>query len=486
MASVPTYPFDATGNALQNKVIGELYPLLVPATRTTLLVVPLIGPFYWESIEVKYVPTTGVSRILNKDVDYKPVFQYYDATSKANQMIVGGLQLTDASLAGTGQVMMNYQCVGGQYVVDPAGVWAQQRSWQIISTEMRDAFFTTWEQVTAAIGMPLPTFPVVDVQWQKLNSSSIQAMLVTMEEMGLVVSLRQRLLPSPDTAKFIPTPTEIGLGKVSNFPVATDTEAVDKTVNNRYMTPHTTALVAADVVEEKLALVGYRVPVDYVAGIVITDVKTTVAVGTDVYAPVAAALPLTTSGIFEKEKFVLVRSNDRDHWHTFVTTVTGSEPKDMATGALIIETNSQFESSVKSQVILNGVVETVCMIDHHLNGSKLFLEYPVDAGTEVKLLWKRTSSTMADDRPFYQTFLVSSGVVTFPLTNFGFMAPDDFRVTLNDFSILTLNIDYQIDAAGVMKVIRPLRLGDVIEVENNDMVPGIGKFQLRSILSATA
>ena len=165
MASVPTYPFDATGTALQNKVIGELYPLLVPSNRTTVLVVPLLGPYFWDSIEVKYVPTTGTSRVLNRGVDYKPIFQYYDATAKSNRMIVGGFQLTDSSLANKGQVMMNYQCVGGQYVVDPGGVWALQRSWQIISTELRDGFFTTWEQVTERINMPLPTFPVVDIPW---------------------------------------------------------------------------------------------------------------------------------------------------------------------------------------------------------------------------------------------------------------------------------------------------------------------------------
>jgi hypothetical protein len=483
MATIPVYPFDATGVALQNKVIGESYQLYAPSNRTTVLVVPLMGPFYWNTIEVKYVPNTGPSRILNREVDYKPVFQYLDATSKTNQLVVGGFQLTDSSLVGTGQVMMNYQCLGGLYVVDPGGVWA--RAWQVVAYELRDAFFTTWEQAAAKAGIPLPDFPVVDIAWSRLNAPSIQRMLTEMEQAGLVVSVRQKLLPSPDTVKFVPDKTEIGLGNLANLPLATDTEAINDTLNNRYMTPHSAALAATQVLSTKLALMGYKVPTAYAAGLTVTDATGTFTYQNDVYAPRSSALPFTTSGLFEKEKFLLVRSADRDHWHNFSVITTGSEPRDTATGARVIETGIQFDSAVKSQLILNGVVEMTRMVDYHLSGSKIILEYPCDAGTEVRLLWRRSSSTVADDRPFYQSFLVDSGINTFTLTNFGSMVAEDFRVTLSDWSILTLHSDYEISAAGVLKITFPLKLGDLIEVENNDMVPDIGKFQLRSILSAT-
>ena len=53
---------------------------------------------------------------------------------------------------------------------------------------------------------------------------------------------------------------------------------------------------------------GYSAPVEYVAGVVLSSATQTVAYQGEVYAPVAAEVPFTTSGTFEVAKFVQIQS----------------------------------------------------------------------------------------------------------------------------------------------------------------------------------
>lgn len=53
---------------------------------------------------------------------------------------------------------------------------------------------------------------------------------------------------------------------------------------------------------------GYSAPVDYVAGVILSSAAQTVAYQGEVYAPKAAELPFTTSGVFEVAKFVQIQS----------------------------------------------------------------------------------------------------------------------------------------------------------------------------------
>ena len=53
---------------------------------------------------------------------------------------------------------------------------------------------------------------------------------------------------------------------------------------------------------------GYSAPVDYVAGVILSSAAQTVAYQGEVYAPKAAEVPFTTSGVFEVTKFVQIQS----------------------------------------------------------------------------------------------------------------------------------------------------------------------------------
>ena len=486
MAAI-VYSFDSTGLALQNKVIAEV-PYLVHQAPAGLSAenskaVFDQGPFYWDrEIIVQAVPNDGsASFILVKGVDYFPIYQYYDATAKANQMIVGGIGFTDVTFATKYSIKVCYQCVGGAYVLGRTNATA-------IASSRSDGRTNAYEAICTGASIPLQTFPTVDFPWKKVNASDVKSMVQQLEQAGLYVHLRPKFLPTPDQVKFIPTADEVGLGELDNYATATDLEAVDASITNRMMTPHATALSATKVLSDKLSLMGYAVPVAYAAGINMTSSKQTVSYGDNVYAPRQSALPFTTNGAFEIDKLILVNSNDRDHWHDWLYTITGSEPIDVATGARIITMPFTFLADVSSQMVINNFVEPVAGLDYHLGSlpsNLLYLEYPHSSGDQIYFLYKRKSSRMANDRPFYKTFAVDSGVMVFPLAGVSAYDACDLRVTVNDAQILYRVSDYIIDTvAQTLTMVYPMKLGDIIEVESMDQISNLGKHQLRSLMSA--
>jgi hypothetical protein len=120
-------------------------------------------------------------------------------------------------------------------------------------------------------------------------------------------------------------------------------------------------------------------------------------------------------------------------------------------------------------------------MDYHVDDGILIIEYPLDVGDKFVAYFKETSSKNADDRNYYKTFEVTSGVTSFTLAGLGYLKPDDLRVTLNDFVILTKDVDYTI-TGNILSITYTLKLGDLIEVENIDNIPFTGKFPLRSLL----
>ncbi len=57
--------------------------------------------------------------------------------------------------------------------------------------------------------------------------------------------------------------------------------------------------------------IGYQPPVPYAAGINLTQATQTVEYNDSVYAPLMTALPFTTSGTFEVDKFRLIEGVSR-------------------------------------------------------------------------------------------------------------------------------------------------------------------------------
>jgi len=470
---MPTYLFDPTGSTLQNKVIGESKTLNLPSGRSFLFVVPAFGPFFEETLVIKHVPLTGPSKILTPFVDYNCGFQFVEATRKANRAIYGCINLINITL--TGSLVFNYQALGGDYELTTANITAIQ------ANEARDPMFTKWEDVLSTKSIALIPFPVVDHPWSKINVSDIKDAVHSLEEAGLVVHLRPKFLPNPQEEVYIPSKSELGLGNVQNYSPATNTEAIAGVATNRYMTPANTKAAIEPQVSAYLNSIGYRVPVNYSAGIILNNVQQTVLYQNNVYAPRSQFLPFTTNGSFERARFILINSNNREKWSApILFNITGTETVNL-TGAKIFNTGLTFDSKIETKIVLNNVIDLVYKTDYNIDNGQIFIEYPIKANDRLEFFYRRTASLMPKDRDYYKLYNVLSGVNTFTLTDMDFVDPDDLRVTLNDFIILSKGTDYTI-TGNTLTVTYQIKLGDVIEVENLDSIPFLGKQPMREIL----
>lgn len=468
-----TYAFDPTGQALQNHVLGETKTLNLPAGHDYLFVVPTYGPFFEDSLVIKYTDTLGNARILEPFVDYHPGFQFVEATSKTNRALYGGFSFIDITLTGT--VTYSYQALGGDYELSTAQITAIQ------ANEARDPQFTSWEAVLQAQSITLVTVPTIDHPWSRINVETIKKATDELEEAGLVVHLRPKFLPNPGEAEYIPSKAEIGLGNVDNYRTATNTEAITGTASDRFMTPASTKAMLQPQVATYLTQIGYKVPVPYVAGLVMDDIQDTVSYQDNVYAPRQSAIPFTTNGSFEKAKFLLVHSNTRSHWNDPISfTVTGNEPEAL-TGAKLFNTNQSFSARIESKLVLNNVIDLVYKTDYQLDDGQILVEYPLKAGDVLEFTTRDLSSRMPRDRDYYKLITVTSGVTTFTLPEMDAVVADDLRITLNDFVILSKETDYTI-TGDQLTITYPLRLNDTIEVENIDTIPFLGKQPMREIL----
>lgn len=469
------YTFDSTGTALQNMVIGE--EITIPAKTTTgfLFALPAQGPYFWDSLVVKHIPVVGDEITLLPGVDFNPGYQYFEATARCNRMIVGAIQLVDVTRAG--KLLVKYNCVGAGYT-PTAGQLANLRA-----NEKRDPQFTTWEMVCSAAGIVLPAFPTMEQVWGGLDSANLAKTISELERLGLVVQIRPELLTEPTSSVYIPSKAEVGLRFVENLPLASSDQAKSGTSNDAYMTPLRTAEAIAALTKQVLLDNGLTPATPYKAGLVVTDPKQTISYQDGIYAPRPSALPITTTGDFalDKEKFILTSSSDRDHWHSFDYTVTGTEAVDPDTGYKLIPTGAIFDGDVETKLIVSPISELVRHIDYHIHGGLLKVIYPIYAGDEVTFLWKRKSSIMGNDRPYHTTIKIKDGVRVFTLPNFDFMVAADVRLTYNYFAILRTTLDYTL-VGNQLTLLFPSKIGDVIEITNQDSLPELGVLQTRSLL----
>jgi hypothetical protein len=471
-----SYALDTTGDSLQNLVIGEVMEFSLSSSNTVYNVLPILsGPFFADTIKVRYTNSSNVSRILTLGVDYKVGYVYKAATDACNRLVAACIYFMDQTLVGS--VTYTLQTLGGTYAINTT------LAGSIRNAELRDPEIVTWEQVCAARSFALATFPTVTHPYLKTTSADYAAMVQALDEAGLAVHLRPAFLPTPDQVAFIPTKAEVGLSLVNNFATATDQQAASGTATNLYVTPKGAALAAAGVVSAQLAAQGYKVATDYAATLNVTDPMQMYSYQNDLYIPRPSALPFTTSGVFETQKFMLVNSNRRDAWTEVVISVTGNESIDAA-GGRVLTTGLTLLSGMESRVVINDLIEAVGDTDYRLTPTKLVVYYPLSANDVVVLSVKPKKSRVADTAPYYASITVNSTLTgDFTIPALDNVDPTDLRVVLNDLLTLSrVKSDYTISGT-TLHINYPLALGDVIEVMTLDSTSPIGRLNLRNLLT---
>ena len=224
------YPFDPTGTQAANLIQGERIVLQMPALSGYLFIVPSAAPYFAESMQIIHHPS---GRTLVEGVDYSLTHRFHDASLAVAKPIYGSITFMDKTLQGV--VELRYQTVGGAWTLDEATIL------NILSNAVLNPRRTTWEQI---VDLPFQ-FPVIDHQWDLVDMVGASAVVTA------IYALRDAVRATGDAAvddhiadvanPHQVTKTQVGLGNVENFQIASLVEAQAGTATDRYMTPQRVA-----------------------------------------------------------------------------------------------------------------------------------------------------------------------------------------------------------------------------------------------------
>lgn len=223
------YPFDPTGKAASNKVVGEQQILSPPSWTDFYFIIPKMAPFFREGLKLVHMPS---GRELVEGIDYHLTHQFKDATIGTAKPVYGSITFLDKQL--TGVVSLTYQTLGGRWILD------EQKIIEILSNTKLNPRITTWEQVIG--GMPVK-FPPIDHEWHVDDligmKEVVDATIAIAEALGAEGGVGESHIADRNNPHRV-TKAQVGLDKVENYPVASREEAEQGVANNRYMTPERT------------------------------------------------------------------------------------------------------------------------------------------------------------------------------------------------------------------------------------------------------
>lgn len=220
------YPFDPTGAAVTNRVIGENQTISPPQLSDFHFIVPEAAPFFANTMEIVHLNT---GRTLVMGVDWFPTHLFHDASLATARQVYGSVTFFDRTLAGA--VRMSYQTLGGDWTLSASKIL------EILSNKLTNPRTTTWEQVA---DVPYQ-FPVVDHQWHLddlVGASELVEVLGRIRdaiyasgEGGLQTHVADQSNPHNVTK------LQVGLGDVQNYGVASVAQAQAGQANDVYLTP---------------------------------------------------------------------------------------------------------------------------------------------------------------------------------------------------------------------------------------------------------
>lgn len=230
------YPFDPTGTASSN-FIGSPTPEThtITATQGANLnyIVPLAAPFYRAGLVVrKRVGNTYTTLV--EGIDYILTHRFLGATQALGKPVFGSISLLNSAFSGI--IGLSYQTLGGDWVLDDNTIIRSLTN----NLYNGNARTISWDQVAGypqqfppgPHSQPLSDFKgmedLIDVLEQVQN-----AILTAADDPNNVQGLVNAHATSPSAH----TPSQIGLGNVQNFGVASFSDAQNGNSDTLYMTP---------------------------------------------------------------------------------------------------------------------------------------------------------------------------------------------------------------------------------------------------------
>jgi len=168
----PQYPFDPTGQAATNRVVGELQPLLGGSDENFIFLIPKATPFFAESMTLNFKSLQGDIRPLVEGVDFYFSHHFIGASKACQKPVKGSITMLNNELRGT--VIFNpYQTLGGEWTVDA------NKTAEILADKVYNPRTTSWDQVA---GYP-DIFPPVPHEWNLKDMVGMSSVLAALNRM---------------------------------------------------------------------------------------------------------------------------------------------------------------------------------------------------------------------------------------------------------------------------------------------------------------
>lgn len=241
------YPLDPTGVSPDNLIVGEQHTLV---NRTVRAFAPLYGAFFTESVILR---DRSNNAVLTKGTQWRATELYEFPTGRWGKEICGIILVIDPSVSN--DVEIQYQALGGEYSTNVDAII------QMFNEAMLDRP-VAWPDIFGKPDAFNPAahfhdagdiygFEYVVNAIERLRQAVLTGDVASHEDILRYIDRQDNEIAdslstansalSAHTGNFSnphqTTKSQVGLGSVENYPVASQAEAVTGTANDRYMTP---------------------------------------------------------------------------------------------------------------------------------------------------------------------------------------------------------------------------------------------------------
>lgn len=230
------YPLDPTGQVAGNKIIRETHTTTLKNGRDRQMIVPILGPFFGDTLVVEYASMSLHDTVARPKIDYIPVCEAQDLSSLCASKVYGAIAIMNDGMEG--EIEITYQTLGGNLVIDRNALYEQ----------LLDRLFNPrridWSDI-----IDVPTYLPVAEHEHGISTDFVgfDSFKDTLEQLAQSTTARQ--MPNDVVEIFTHltqaanehsvTKAQIGLSLVNNFPPATVTQATDVDNETTFLTPLT-------------------------------------------------------------------------------------------------------------------------------------------------------------------------------------------------------------------------------------------------------
>lgn len=229
MSLVSVREFDPTGLRGSNKITNE--PIVInPLNRINDIsyALPRAAPFFAKSLIVKDGTGAGAKTLL-ENVDYWIVFDFISPTIALTNRIACGIALIDSNYSGT--LYVTYQALGGNYTFDDKSAFEEIIRKRYVSAHV------AYDEI---IGLPAGFAPdwhtheVADLVGMSSVVTGLEQIATEIAKKPSAGNQASAALNSHLSNNNAHTPTQVGLGNVYNYGIATQAE-IAAGASNKYV-----------------------------------------------------------------------------------------------------------------------------------------------------------------------------------------------------------------------------------------------------------